>query len=67
MNLGDGHPQPSEEVADGTCRHGGDRQVLEEGDSPKQTSGRGQEAPVVRRAVGESHPQRSRGRRGGRQ
>lgn len=32
MNLEGEHPQPREEVADGVCRHGGDCQVLEEGD-----------------------------------
>lgn len=63
MNLGGGHPQLREEVAAWACD--GDR-PFEEGDSPKQTRGLGEQAPAVRR-VGESHPRRPRGRWGGRQ
>lgn len=66
MHLEGEHPQLREEVDDGVCRHGGDCQVYEEGDFLKWTSGRGEGDPVVRRMVGESHPQRPRSRRGGR-
>lgn len=64
MNLGGGHPQPREEVAAWTCKHGSDHPV--EGDSPKQTRGPGEQAPVVRGRAGESHPRRPKGRWSGR-